>query len=417
MAAQDGEQDAAAPPYNVLYIGAGGIVFGNDWVHWNHSQHLERVLGGRLRVVGIVDPSRERFEWVMVQKNVSAARASYADTRHYISVQEAAATLNSAAAESAAAGPVHLIILASPPQFRGSLTPGRDLEAQLVAAFGRGPAIFVEKPVTTGAAEDAYAVARHLSASGNLVGVGYMLRYLRVVQKAKQILRDNQLVVMSITARYITAYARIRKTEWFDKASQGGPIVEQATHFCDLCRYLGGEVVLDSVRATALEHDEPAGELRHLTDAIDESVVPPERRIPRVTAAFWKYNTGAIGTLSHVIALHGITYSNEIDVVADGYQLRLVDLYSVPKLFVRYPHDEAEVEYYYPGDDPFYNELETICKLQDQKAGVAAAHAGNTPEEDDGLRPARILSSFEDATKSYEFSWRIRIESEKKNRD
>lgn len=53
-------------------------------------------------------------------------------------------------------------------------------------------------------------------------------------------------------------------------------------------------------------------------------------------SCFRKYDSGAIGSLNHIIALHGITYSNEIDVVADGYQMRLVDLYNEPKLFVRY---------------------------------------------------------------------------------
>ena len=270
------------PVFNVLYVGAGGIVFGNDWVRWNHSAHLEHALGRRLRVVGIIDPNRERFDWIMNRKNASLAEDCYTGTQHFTCVQEAAKGL-----AEAKTGPIQLIMLATPPQFRGSMAPGRDLEAQLLAAFGKEPAIFTEKPVTTASVDEAYAVARHLSASGNLVGVGYMLRYLKVVQKAIQIIRDNGLVIMNVQARYVTAYAQMRKAEWWDKKKQGGPIVEQATHFCDLCRYLGGDVVLDTVKATALEHHEKAGQLNHFTDAIDESTIPPEDRIPRVTSAFW----------------------------------------------------------------------------------------------------------------------------------
>jgi hypothetical protein len=55
----------------------------------------------------------------------------------------------------------------------------------------------------------------------------------------------------------------------------------------------------------------------------------------RLTWGNRKYETGAIGTLNHIVALHGIVYSNEIVVIADGYQMRLVDLYGFPKLFVR----------------------------------------------------------------------------------
>lgn len=274
--------DLDLPVFNVLYIGAGGIVFGNDWVHWNHSAHLERALGRRLCVVGIVDPNRERFDWVMSRKVASLAKGCYDNTRYYASVQEAAKGL-----AKSKSGPVQLIMLATPPQFRGSISPGRDLELQILATFGKEPAIFTEKPVTTGSVDEAYNVAHRLGASGNLAGVGYMLRYLKVVQKAMRIIQDNRLVVMSVQARYVTAYSQMRKAEWWDKEKQGGPIVEQATHFCDLCRYLGGEVVLDTVRATALEHHEKAGRLSYFTDAIDESNIPPENRIPRVTSAFW----------------------------------------------------------------------------------------------------------------------------------
>ncbi len=286
MMVKDSAHEYAMPVFNVLFVGAGGVVFGNDWVPWNHSIHLERVLGRRLRVVGIVDPSRERFDWVMDYKRTSPARDCYAMTRHYTSVQEATED-REASMEDARTGTIQLVMLASPPQFRGSTLPGRDLEVQLLAAFGGGPAMFIEKPVSLGTADEAYAVARRLRASGNLIGVGYMLRHLRVVQKAAQIIRDNGLTVMSVAARYVAAYSRNRMANWWDKEKMGGPVVEQATHHCDLCRYLGGEVVMGSVRAAALDHHEEAGKLSHFTDAIDESIIPPERRIPRVTTAFW----------------------------------------------------------------------------------------------------------------------------------
>lgn len=86
---------------------------------------------------------------------------------------------------------------------------------------------------------------------------------------------------------------------------------------------------------------------------------------------------------------------------------------------VRYPSNEKEAEYYYSGDDPFYNELAAICCAQDRKinAGETRPATNNVQDgtnvEGDDLLPNRILSSFEDATKTYEFSWKIRLESEK----
>lgn len=269
------------PHLNVLFIGAGGIVFGNNNVKWNHSSRLEELLGRRLRVVGIVDPSRERYEWVIERKQKALAAECYASTRHYGSIQQAAQDL----AENTRNQYPDLILLATPPDSRGTLLPGRDLEAQLIREFGGKPSVFVEKPVSTARGSEPESVSKTLAKSGNPVAVGYMMRYLRVVQKAVQIIRENRLLVMNVSARYITAYQRIRKFDWWDKEKQCGPIVEQATHFCDLCRYLGGEIVMDSVRAIALEHNEPAGKLSH--QAVDESGIPAEKKIPRATSAFW----------------------------------------------------------------------------------------------------------------------------------
>ena len=64
-----------------------------------------------------------------------------------------------------------------------------------------------------------------------------------------------------------------------------GPIVEQGTHFCDLSRYFGGDVDISSVQAHSVEWDEAPGALSKMS--IDESKIPPENRVPRVTTAVW----------------------------------------------------------------------------------------------------------------------------------
>lgn len=248
-------------------------------MRWNHSLRVERCLGAQLNVVGIVDPSVERVNQVIEQKKLSAAAACYTHTRHYKSLDEAAPDL-----EERGCNP-KLIIIGAPPHFRGTKLPGRNLEEQVIAAFGSGPSIFCEKPVSTALAHESLPVVKLLNESGNRVSIGYMLRYLQVVQKAMSIIRENKLTIMSINARYTCAYSKIRKVDWWDKSKQCGPIVEQATHFCDLCRYLGGDVDLDTVQAYSLEHYEPAGKLSHM--AIDESKIPEEERIPRATSAMW----------------------------------------------------------------------------------------------------------------------------------
>lgn len=64
-----------------------------------------------------------------------------------------------------------------------------------------------------------------------------------------------------------------------------GPVVEQGTHFCDLSRYFGGDVDISTVTANSVDWDEEPGKLSKVP--VDESNIPPERRIPRVTAATW----------------------------------------------------------------------------------------------------------------------------------
>jgi predicted dehydrogenase len=198
-----------------------------------------------------------------------------------------------------------LIVLATPPHYRGTMQPGRDLEAQIIATFGSAPHLFCEKPLSTARPAEVWPVATFLRDAGGVVSVGYMLRYLRVVQHAKSILRDNNVTVMAVTARYTMAYSKVRKLDWWNKAKQCGPIVEQATHFCDLCRYLGGEVDLASVRACALEHYEPAGTLSSM--AVEESQIPAQDRIPRATAAFWYVTSRQAPVPEPNPYLHGVT--------------------------------------------------------------------------------------------------------------
>lgn len=59
------------------------------------------------------------------------------------------------------------------------------------------------QPVGTGTVEAAKQVTQQLIKNGNIVSVGYMLRYLQCVQKMKQIIHDNNLTVMATNARFV----------------------------------------------------------------------------------------------------------------------------------------------------------------------------------------------------------------------
>jgi len=216
------------------------------------------------------------------------------------------------------------------------------------------------------------------------------------VQMMKQIINENNLTVMSTIARYACAYESIGKPDWWDKSKSAGPIIEQGTHFCDLSRYFGGEVDILTVRAHSLEWDETAGHLSKMT--IDESKIAPENRIPRVTSATWKYDSGAVGSFMHIVALQGHDYSCEFEVFADGYALKLVNPYVSPVLYIRKPGDDNETIMRFGDDDPFFSEVSNLIDVIEDI------------EEDPDA--GQILSSYEDAVRTYQFTWAIRKASE-----
>jgi hypothetical protein len=166
----------------------------------------------------------------------------------------------------------------------------------------------------------------------------------------------------------------------------------------DLCRYIGGEVNCDTIQALALEHFEPPGKLSALK--VEEDKIPPERRIPRMTVASWKFVSGAVCSFTHGLVLHGSKYDATMEVYCDGWSFRLVEPYSKqPSLYVRSPLDpeDREVAHTFPDDDPYNGEFSTFIDAVDRPS----------PET-----MSLILSSFEDAVKTYDLTWRIREASE-----
>ncbi|KAF9457175.1 putative oxidoreductase C terminal-domain-containing protein [Collybia nuda] len=381
--------------FNVVFIGAGNIMFGSDEGPWNHSFRFEHKLGRRLKVVALIDPAIERATAVLQKKCDSFVVSAYQDTRVFKTLEDFVKNMSPKDRPRA-------VIVGSPPMFRGSLQPGRDIEIQILKFFP-GVAMFIEKPIATGPAheiDDGFAIAKMISDSKTVCSVGYMLRYLKGVQMMKQIIEENNLTVMATIARYACAYPAIAKPDWWDKSKSAGPIVEQGTHFCDLSRYFGGEVDISTVTAHSLEWDENAGQLSKLS--IDENRISPENRIPRVTAATWKYDSGAVGSFTHVVALQGTNYSCELEVYADGYSLnyaRLVNPYVQPVLYIRKPGDDNEQTIRFPDDDPFFSEVSNLIDIIEDI------------EEDP--EAAQILSTYEDAVRTYELTWAIREASER----
>lgn len=76
---------------------------------------------------------------------------------------------------------------------------------------------------------------------------------------------------------------------------------------------------------------------------------------------------------------------------------RLVNPYVQPVLYIRRPGDDYEETHRFPDDDPFFSEVSNLIDVIEDI-------------EDD--ESSLILSSFEDACKTYELTWAIRRASE-----
>lgn len=98
-------------------------------------------------------------------------------------------------------------------------------------------------------------------------------------------------------------------------------------------------------------------------------------------SCYRKYENGAVGNLTHLVALQGHDYSCELEVYADGHQLkyvflsiifhlvisqfyvshdRLVNPYVQPVLYVRRPGNDTEEIHRFPDDDPFFSEVSVL---------------------------------------------------------
>lgn len=125
-------------------------------------------LGLRLKVVALIDPAVERATSVLQKKCDSFVRSAYEDTRVFRSLDEYVKNYDRKRTPQA-------FVIGTPPMFRGTNIPGRDIEIQILESFPH-VALFVEKPVATGPigeVEEAFKVAKFIEEKGTICSVGY----------------------------------------------------------------------------------------------------------------------------------------------------------------------------------------------------------------------------------------------------
>ncbi|QNF30817.1 Gfo/Idh/MocA family protein [Metabacillus elymi] len=220
----------------VGFVGVGGIA----------GVHLENVSkNSHAEIVAVCDIAEESAKKKGLQYNASA----YTDMDEMLEKE----TLDA-------------VFVCVPPFAHG------DIEEKIVK---RGIHLLVEKPLGLDI-ETVQKKAKIIKDSGVICGVGYCLRYLDTVAKAKEYLKDKSIAM--VRGHYITSFV---PTPWYREMNKsGGQLVEQSTHTLDLMRYLAGEI--DNVYANM--------SLQVLSDI-------PNMDIPDVTSVNVTFESGAVGHL------------------------------------------------------------------------------------------------------------------------
>lgn len=355
----------------VGFVGAGSVNFGGRGDPWDHATRLESINSEgkfKLSVVGIYDINQQSAEKILkgrLDKSGNTDRNIWKNARIYTSLP---VMLEEAKLDA--------VWIGVPPAAHG------EIERLCSKA---GVHMFIEKPIHCHEPSVVESISKNLITNRPdlVVSVGYMLRYAKAVEYIKNFLTEKNIQPTSIIARYNTAYPSILSPMYWDRKLSGGPVIEQATHFCDLLRYFGGEVDHTSISAIGVLPAEKPGMLNSVPKGVEDKL-PEKRKIPRATHALFKFNSGAIGSLSHGVLQHGQKYHTQFEIWCDGYRILLEDPYSSACTVTI--NDKVT---HFPDDDMYHTE------------DTAFLHAIVTGDR------SKIKSLYPDAVSTYKLTWDI----------
>ena len=310
----------SSPDLRLALVGAG-------WISQSHLAALDRL--GRTELVGVASARLESAEATARPRGVPA----FDDHRRLLDV-----------------GRPDVAYVCVPPSAAVAICE------ELVE---RGIPFLTEKPL---AATDAVGPARVAAAileRGLVTAVGYDLRGLEAMTEVRERLAGNPARL--VTARWLSETPA--PAWWRREAGGGGQVVEQATHFYDLARWLVGEA--EVVGAVSVR---------------EEPVVPPEADVVDATAALLQFETGAIGTFANTRRLASAVVEFELASADLITTVRRVG--DGPGSFAVSFVDGRSMRTVPPGRDPYEVQAEAF---------LDAVEAGDS---------GRVLSSYSDALKT-----------------
>ncbi len=228
-------------------------------------------------------------------------------------------------------------------------------EQELIAC-DKGIHLFVEKPICLNM-EKAKEISKAIKKNKIISAVGYQDRYLDIIDKTKDILKDKKVGIF--LGYWMGGFPMVYW--WREKALSGGQIVEQTTHTFDMIRYLFGEVI--EVYAAG-------------TKGITEKKIP-KCDVEDASSETLKMKRGLVGT---IFSANFFKYKgkNGIDIFTEEIGIEYVERTSI-KIIQPEGHEFIKV-----ANDP--GMLEDQIFIEAVKSGDAS----------------KIRSSYSDAIKSLE---------------
>ena len=305
------------PDHRLALIGAG-------WISASHLAALHRL--GRTELVGVASARLASAEATAGPRGVAA----YDDVERLLDEQR--------------------------PDVAYVCVPPASAVAICRGLVDRGIPFLTEKPLAATDAAGPAEVAAAAEARGLVTAVGYHLRALEPMPEIRE--RLAQHPARLVAARWLSETPG--PTWWRREATGGGQVVEQATHFYDLARWLVGEA---SVVGAVSVRDEP--------------VLPPGTDVVDATAALLQFESGALGSFANTRRLASAVVEFELASAELLTTIRRVG--EGPGTFEVTFADGRSVRTVPPGRDPYETQAEAFL---------------DAVEADD---PAKVLSSYRDA--------------------
>ncbi len=199
-------------PLRVGFIGTGGIA-------QRHLKSLRQLGPERARPVAFCDIDEARA----AQAAAGYGGTVYTDSKRMVDAEDG----------------LDAVFVCTPPFARAE---------PIEAAAARGLAIFCEKPPAFDAEQGRRALAA-IRRAGVITNVGFMYRWLRAVDRARDLLEGRTIAAVRSAFLCGPAVERNLPAWFYLQDRSGGPLMDQAIHVLDLHRYFAGEVA--SVHALA----------------------------------------------------------------------------------------------------------------------------------------------------------------------